>query len=73
MKINMQSINNVAGKAEKPKRKNNQRLAQMKSSVDTTWCSSQRALKAERNRGAGMKTLKICIVDCQGSKGPGGF
>lgn len=44
----MQSINNVVGKAEKPKRKN-QCLAQIKSSIDTTWCSSQRDLRAERN------------------------
>lgn len=38
----MQSINNVAGKAEKLQRKNNQRLAQIETSVDTNWCSSQR-------------------------------
>jgi len=64
----MKSVDNMAGKAEKPGRKNKQRLVQMKSSVDITWCSSQMALKIERNRGTDIETLKICIVDCQGSK-----
>lgn len=73
MKINKQAINNVAGKAEKQKRKNNQRLAQIKSSPGATWCSFQRPLKAERNRETGVETLKICIIDSQGSEGPRGF
>lgn len=44
MTINMQSINTGAGKAEKPWRQNNQRLTQMKPSVNTTWLSSQRKI-----------------------------
>lgn len=51
----MQPIDNVIGNAEKPKRKNNQCSAQIKTSVDTTWCFSQRALKAEKNNDQAWK------------------
>lgn len=70
----MQSINNVCGKLKKKmKRKHKQRLAQTKPSADVSCCSSQRALKAERNRGTGMETLNIGVVSCQDPKGPSGF